>query len=640
MPKKFNITELDFDQIKQSLKRHLSSQQEFTDYDFEGSGMAVLIDLLAYNTHYNAFYLNMLANESFLDSATMRESVVSIAKSLGYTPRSVSGSKAIVNLQITPNDLGGFDNGSQTSSSRLGALVVLPKGSVLTSELENKTYSFVTTGSYTFSPVANTTGGYLQSDGVSVVPYYANEVEITQGVYTSIQYIYNSQINEKFIIPNINIDTSTIFVLITDVVTGTASRIYTKSEDYAALNSESYVFFLQEVSDERYEIYFGDGIVGKKPDNGSIIDISYVASEADVGNGATLFNADPVKSPYYGINNSTKTYSPTVTTIQNAFGGAPKETIDSIKYLAPLNFEAQNRLVTTNDYVVRLQTDYPQLDAIQVWGGENNNPPNYGKVYISMKPKSGLVLSDTEKEYIKNNILKTRNVIGTEPIFVDPDFLYIEVDSLVKWDSRLTSYTDSILKAGIVDAIYNWGQETLEKFDTYFRYSLLLRTIDEFDSGIKNNLTKIRIRKDVRPKIGISDSYILDFSNSIYHPYTTYFGSVTSSIFIYAGIRGCALTDDNGILKIKGQLSTGDSILVSDNAGTVNYITGKIILTNFLPDSVGVGGILSIYASPESNDVVAKRNQLITIKESDIKVRLSDDASSSQSTIASAGSGS
>lgn len=635
---KLNITELDFDQIKNSLKRYLNNQEEFSDYDFESSGLSILLDILSYNTHYNAFYLNMLANELFIDTATIRDSVVSLAKGLGYTPRSVTGAKATVNITFTPNDLGGVDDGVQSDQARLGSLVTLPKGSVFTSELENRTYSFVTRNSYVAAPVANTTGGYLQTDGVSVVPYVAQNVEIVEGIYVNTQFIYNDQINQRFILPNPNIDTETLTVVVTDIAGGTSSEIYTKADNYADLLSDSTVYFLQEATDRRFEIYFGDNNVGKKPTDGSIIDVSYVISNEDAGNGATIFNSDPIKSPYYGINGSTKTYNPTTTTVQRAAGGGARESIDSIKFLAPLNYQAQNRMVTTSDYEVRLQSEYPQLDAVHAWGGEDNVPPEYGKVFVSIKPKEGFVLSLTEKQRIITNILEPKNVIGIQPVIVDPDFMFLDLDVSVKWDSRRTSLTELTLKSGIVNEIISWGQENLEKFEEYFRYSALLRVIDAYNEGIINNLTNVRVRKEVKPKVGSADTYIINFSNSINHPHTSHKGSVTSSTFTYAGTTSASLTDNNGILEIRGQLSSGENVLVSSNAGTVNYTTGQIVLNNFNPSSVNNGGILSIYITPLANDVVPFRNQLITIIESDLRVKMFDDASRQSSTISRSGS--
>jgi len=630
---KLKVTELDFDLIKSSLKDYLKAQSQFSDYDFEGSGMSVLLDLLSYNTHYNAFYTNMIANEMFLDSTTLRSSAVSLAKQLGYTPRSVTGAKAKVNITFSPNDLGGYHNTEATDSARLGTNVVIPKGSVFLTELNNKTYGFVTTGSYTATPTANTDGGFLVNDAVNsvdgsttspVVPYTASNVEITQGVYASIQYVYNTQIkNQQFIIPNAGVDTSTITVLVTDTLSGTAGEIYTLVDDYTSVTTESKVFFIQETLNGKYEIYFGDGNIGAKPVDGNVVDITYVVSEGDAGNGATIFKSDPIKSPFYGINNSTMTYAPAVTLVEKAAAGAPQEDLSSIKYLAPRNYEAQNRAVTTDDYVVKVLSDYPQLDAVRCWGGEENDPPEYGKVYLSIKPVKGYILSDTEKANIKKNILSSRNIITVEPVLVDPEYIFLVIDVSIKWDSRLTSLTDATLRAGVRNEIVNWGQNNLEKFETYFRYSQFVGTVDKYNAGIVNNETTINLRAEIVPTLGVSSTYTIKFANPLYHPHTGHQGTLSSSLFTYAGYSNCTLKDLDGAV----QIVSGQTTVVSSDAGTIDYESGKIVLTGFSPTTVFEGGILSITVSPKNNDIVPNYNQLLTIRDSDLSVNMSDDAS-------------
>jgi len=625
---KLKVTELDFDLIKSSMKDYLRSQSQFTDYDFDGSGMSVLLDLLAYNTHYNAFYTNMIANEMFLDSATLRSSAVSLSRQLGYTPRSVTGAKAIVSITLNPGDLGG----NNTDVARLGTNVLIPRGSVFLTELNSKTYGFVTTGSYTATPTTNTQGGFLISSAASsdVVPYVASNVEITQGVYSSIQYVYNTQIkNQSFIIPNDGVDTSTITVLITDTLSGTSGELYTLSDDYTAVTATSRVFFVQETLNNKYEIYFGDGNIGAKPVDGNVIDITYIVSEGDAGNSATVFKSDPIKSPFYGINNSTTTYAPVVSLVSKATGGAGQEDLDSIKYLAPRNYEAQNRAVTTDDYVVKVLSDYPQLDAVRCWGGEENDPPTYGKVYLAIKPVKGYVLSDIEKENIKKNILASRNVITVEPILVDPEYIFLVVDASIKWDSRLSSLTDATLRAGVRNRIVDWAQTNLEKFETYFRHSNLINNIDSFSAGITNNETSIKLRAEIVPTAGESANYTIKFSNPLYHPHSGHQGAVTSSSFGYAGYLNCTLTDVDGVLQI---VSDGTTVVSSD-AGTVDYDFGKVVLTGFNPTSVSGGGTLSITVNPKNNDIVPNYNQLLTIRDSDLSVNMLDEASALDGTI-------
>jgi hypothetical protein len=618
--KRLKVTELDFDLIKESFKNYLKGSVSsdgfaFTDYDFEGSGLSAILDVLAYNTHYNAFYTNMIANEMFLDTATLRDSVVSIAKQLGYTPRSVTGAKATVTLNFVASDLiDDFKN----------ADVLIPKGSSFSSTVDDKTYGFVTTKSYTATPVV--------SEGTD---YQVTDVEITEGIYTSVQYAFNSQIKQNFIIPNKNVDTSTIFIFVNDVATGTSGTVYELAKDYTILDSSSAVFFLQETSDELYEIYFGDGNVGRKPADGNIIDISYVVSNGEAINGASIFLSDPIKSP---VTTGT-TYSPTVATVIRAYAGANRESVDSIKFLAPRNYESQNRAVTTDDYKVRVITDFPQTDAVTCWGGEDNVPPDYGKVYVSIKPKTGYVLTELEKDDIKKNILKPRNVLTIDPIIVDPDYLYLVLKSTVKWDSRLTTLTGATLRTGLIAEMLSWGQSNLEKFETYFRYSALLRIMDDFDPGILNNLTVVKVRKEITPVIGSGDEYILGFSNPIMQPHEGHQGAVTSTTFQYSGHTSCTLSDLNGIIQINGLSATGQNVLIDSSAGTVDYENGIVILSNFAPEIVDNSGILSVTITPRVNDIVPKTNQLITLRDSDISVSMSDDSSAIQGTLATTATG-
>jgi hypothetical protein len=609
---KLTVTELDFDEIKQSLKRFLNNQSEFTDYDFESSGLSVLLDILAYNTHYQAFYLNMIANESFLDTASSREALVSLAKSIGYTPRSVTGSVAYVDVRFNPNDLGGLSGGEATPVSRLGTQVTLPKGSVFTTELSDKTYAFVMTDSLVATPVANSTGGYWVSDNISdgVVPYVATDVKITQGIFATAQYIYNDQVEQQFIIPSTGVDTSTITVLVTDSITSSATEVYTKVDNYSNLDGTSTVFFVSEAPDQRFEIYFGDGVVGKKPADGSIIDITYVVPEPEAGNGATIFKSDPIRSPFYGIGGSTTTYSPTVTTKINASGGRDRESSESIRFLAPLNYESQNRAVTKQDYVTAIRTEYPQVETVSVWGGEEADTPIYGNVYVAIKPTEGFFLSTTEKNRIVEQILKPRSVLGITPIILDPEYTYLRIVSDITWNPRLTGLTEYTLRNGIRQEILDFGDDQLEKFDEPFRYSPFVRLIDEYDSGIVGNLTSVAMRKEVAPTIGVPSNYTIDFDNAIDA------GTIYSTSFTYSSFINCTLKDDSsGSIDILSNNETE----VAKGVGTVDYRTGTINLNSFAPNSVS-SGVLSIIATPNRNDVFVSRGKILSIISDDVTI--------------------
>jgi|DEB0MinimDraft_6_1074348.scaffolds.fasta_scaffold00358_8 hypothetical protein len=611
---RLTVTDLDFDDIKASLKRFLNSQSEYTDYDFESSGLSVLLDVLAYNTHYQSFYLNMIANESFLDTASSREALVSLAKGIGYTPRSVTGAIAYVNLQFNPNDLGGEINGEASPISRLGTEVTIPKGSVFTTELSDKTYSFVTTDSYVARPVANTTGGYWIGDTASsgIVPYVATDVKITQGVFSSAQYIYNSQLDQQYIIPSTGVDTSTITVLVTDSISTTSTKVYTKADNYTNLDGDSLVFFISEGADQRFEIYFGDGVIGKKPLDGSIIDITYAVPEPEAGNGATVFKSDAIRSPFYGIGGSTITYSPSVSTVINASGGRDRQTAESIRFLAPLNYESQNRVVTKQDYVTAIRTEYPQVETVSVWGGEEDNVPIYGNVYVAIKPTEGYFLSSTEKRKITDQILKPKSVFGITPIIVDPEYIYLKIVSNITWNPRLTGLTEYTLRNGIRQEILDFGDIQLEKFDEPFRYSPFTSMIDDYDSGIVGNLTTIQMRKQFKPLVGTSSNYTIDFDNRITP------GEMTSSNFTYNGYTGCTLSDQSGTINI----IAGSNNIIAENIGTIDYTTGVVNINAFNPTSIGVGGFLSIIVTPRINDVFVGRGKILTIISDDLTLTM------------------
>lgn len=620
---RLNVTELDFDQIKNSLKRFLNSQVEFADYDFESSGLSVLLDIMSYNTHYQAFYLNMIANESFLDTATTRDALVSISKGIGYTPRSITGAIAYLDITFQPNDLGGVVGAETTSVTRLGTEVNIPKGSVFVSELSDKTYSFVTTESYIAQPTANTTGGYWVGETAAsgVVPYNANNIKATQGVFSTAQYIYNQQSDQRFIIPNSGVDTSTISVLVTDSISGSATEVYSKVSNYASLSSSDAVFFINEGTNQEYEIYFGDGIVGKRPVDGSVIGITYVVPEPKAGNGATIFKSDLVKSPFYGIGGSTHTYSPSVTTRTIASGGSDREGEESIRFLAPLSYESQNRAVTTQDYVTAIRTEYPQVESVSVWGGEDADVPIFGNVYVAIKPSEGFVLSETEKKNIIDNILQPRNVLGITPVIVDPEFINLLISVDVLWNPRLTGLTQNTLRNGIRQEILDFGDTQLEKFDEPFRYSTLVRLIDNFNTGIVSNLTSVRLRKEIVPVVGLLADYTIKFSNPIFHPHSGHIGAIISTGFTYNNYTNCNLIDDNGTINI---ISAG--VAVVNNIGTIDYDTGVLTLSGFNPQSVGQGGKLSVIAQPKTNNIELTRGQILSIISDDVVITMTQES--------------
>ncbi len=478
MASRLNVTELDFDTIKTNLKNFLQSQDEFTDYDFEGSGLNILLDVLAYNTHYNAYYMNMLANESFLDSSVLRNSVVSHAKKFGYTPRSMSAPSATINFTI------------DSLSSNTGSLT-LPKGYIFLSELiDNKTYNFVTLEDVTVSKTGNN--------------YVYSSLPIYEGTLKSYSFTQNNSLNPKqiFTLPDVDVDTSTMIVYVQQSVSNTDTTIYTLNENVLTVDSTSEIYFLQEGNDEKYQIYFGDDVLGKKIPDGGIVTVSYLTTHGTLANKANNFIAT---SRVGGFSNFT------INPISAAAGGAEKETIDQIKFSSPLQFTSQNRAVTKNDYIKLIQQNFPQYEAVNVWGGEENDPPVYGKVFVSVKPREGFEVTDTQKEYLKNDVLKPISVLTVTPEVLDVDYNYIKYVSKIYYDSSKTIVNVNALKTLVSNTIVNFSNTNLNQFNAIFKSSQLRTQIDSTDKSIISNELEIFLSKRFRPDLINTDSYVLDY---------------------------------------------------------------------------------------------------------------------------------
>ncbi len=478
MADRLNVTELDFDSIKSNLKNYLRQQSEFQDYDFEGSGLNILLDILAYNTHYNAYYLNMVANESFMDSAVLRNSVVSHAKKFGYVPRSVSSAKAIVNVTV------------QTNNSNPGSLTI-PKGySFLSSQIDGNTYRFVTLESYSTTKTGNN--------------FIFTNIPLYEGQFTSYAYTnsYTDNPSQLFTIPDSNVDTSTLKVSVRQSSSNNETIVYTKADEVLNLSSSSTVYYLQEGKNGRYDVYFGDNIISKKIPDGGIVNLEYLISNGDAPNRANNFVSTAAIGGFSTI---------TVNSLVAASGGSPRETVDAIKFAAPLNLLSQNRAVTKNDYIKLIQQKYPAFEAVNVWGGEENDPPVYGKVFISAKPKLGFEVTDTEKEFVRNTILKPISVLTVTPEIVDIDYNYLKVNATVFYEKSKLNVSDSELKSGLKTIIENFCSTNLNKFNSYFRYSGLEAVIDNYSSAIVSNEVELFVAKKFRPVLNQSDSYMLDF---------------------------------------------------------------------------------------------------------------------------------
>jgi len=482
MADRLNVTALDFDTIKTNLKTFLKSQSEFQDYDFEGSGLNVLMDILAYNTHYNAYYLNMIANESFMDSAVLRNSVVSHAKRIGYTPRSITAPRAIVNIVV---DTGTGGSGTLT----------LPKNYVLISnQIDGKAYNFITLESRNVSKSGNT--------------FTFNSVPIYEGEYVTYNYTHNESSNPKqiFTIPDVNADTSTLKVSVRPSFGNTDITVHTLSSNELDLSSTSEVYFLQEGQNGNYEVFFGDGILGKKLNDGAIVTLEYLITSGEASNKANNFIASTSIGGYTNVD---------VVSLSGASGGTVRETVDQIKFAAPLSLLAQNRAVTKNDYIRLIQQKYPAFEAVNVWGGEEQNPPVYGKVFVAAKPKLGFEVTQTEKEYVKQNILKPISVLTVAPEIVDVDYNYLTVDATIYYNKAKTSLTDNQIKTAVRNLITSYSTTNLNKFNTYFNYTGLEATIYNYDKSFISDEVDLYVAKKFRPVLTNSDSYTLDFGFEI-----------------------------------------------------------------------------------------------------------------------------
>ena len=478
MTDRLRVTELDFDEIKTNLKNFLKNQNEFTDYDFEGSGLSVLLDILAYNTHYNAYYLNMIANESFLDTALLRNSVVSHAKKFGYVPRSATAARATINFNV--NSL----------NSTPGSLT-LPRGYTFISSLvDNKIYKFVTLDDVTVSKVGTN--------------FTFQNLKIYEGSLNRFSFTHSQSSNPKqiFTIPDENVDISTLTVSVQQSVSNTNSIVYNLVTDVLNLTANSSVYFLQEGLNSQYQIYFGDDVIGKKIPDGGVVNVTYLSTNGSIVNRANNFIATTPISSYTTF---------TVQSVSSASGGSEKESVDQIKFSAPLQFISQNRAVTKNDYVKLIQQRYPQFDAVNVWGGEENIPPVYGKVFISAKPKLGFEVSDTEKDYFINEIVKPISVLTVTPEFVDVDYNYIKLISTVYYDPTKTTLNTSTLQSKITTAINSFSNLNLNKFNSIFSSSKLRTNIDNSDVSVVSNELEIFLSKRFRPLLNQTNTYTLDF---------------------------------------------------------------------------------------------------------------------------------
>jgi hypothetical protein len=587
MATKLEISELDFDGIKSNLKTFLSQQNEFTDYDFEGSGMSVLLDVLAYNTHYLGYNANMLANEMYLDSADLRSSVVSLAKQVGYTPTSCTSSTAT--LTVLVNDA-------------TGASLTMSRGTKFSTTVDGQSYSFVNNADVSITPVS----GVYQFDNLTVY----------EGSYLNYKYTANtSDIDQRFIIPNDSVDTTTLTVKVQESSSDATTNTYTLATGITGLDSTSKVYFLQEVEGGRFEVYFGDGVTGKTIADGNIVILDYINGNRDAPNGATTFSLSGTIGGFS---------SATITTVSNASGGTGLESISSIKYNAPRDYSAQDRAVTAEDYKTLVKGLYANAQAVQVYGGEDAATPDYGKVYISIKAKSGSNLTTATKESIVQS-LKSYAVASVTPVIIDPETTFITLVVNFKYNSGITTKDVSTLQTNVLTKIASYNNDTLEDFAGMFRYSKLIEAVNGADTSILSNITTVKMYKYFTPTLNSGLKYTLSYNNALYNPHSGHNSSgggvISSSGFKVNNDSSLNehFLDDDGAGNLRLYYLSGTTRVYTDTTyGTVNYTTGEVVLTSAHITSISnVDGATStqvrVFATPSSNDVVPVRNQVLSI---------------------------
>ncbi len=597
------VTDLDFDILKENLKDFLRGQEEFQDYDFDGSGLQILLDILSANTHYNAIYQNMVANEMFLDSAVLRESVVSRAKALGYVPSSLKSAEIDVTLQVV-----------ETSATNIQpASVALPAYSNFSASKDGVTYIF-----------QNPVGQILSSsettdDGRKI---YEGTFTIKQGVAVEQNFTVNFQSNpdQRFIIANSNVDISSLVVSVNQTPQDQTATyaVSTLAENVVEVGNLDNVYWVNENESGNYEVYFGNGRIGKKLSDGAAIKIQYLTTSGAVGNNISegfSFGDTIVTS-----NSSYTQYDTSIaSTATTSFGGADKESIEEIRFTSPKFYEMQNRSVTALDYKFLIQKKYQNVDSIKTWGGEDNDPVYYGRVFISLKPKTGFFITETAKKNIINDIVKEYNVVTIDAEIVEPAFTFVELDTEVKYNLREVPQGEDHLKSQIISSLSTFNADNLGKFDSYFRYSQLTTKIDTTSDAVKSNVTSIKLQNRLVLSLGVSSSYTSTFNNEILA------GTLESSKFTYDGNVDSFLKDDsNGNISIF--TFSGDTELqIVSNIGTIDYNKGSISLNGFTPTAISSGDdYIKLKAVPRSNDLSPLRNQILTIDESAININMNN----------------
>lgn len=583
------LTNLDFDSYKDSLKTYLRQQPTFLDYNFESSNFAVLLDILAYNTYQNAFYLNMIGNEMFLDTAILRDSVVSHAKELNYLPRSFRSAEATVGLTITTTDPDKKN-------------ITIAKGTPFTSRVGANTYTFTTNENIVLTSQTNVFNG---------------TITLYEGDLFTDSYVMDYSIPRNFVISNKTVDLSSLKVTIIED-NGATVRSYTRATSLFGLNSTSEIFFVQPYIGETYEVVFGDGIIGRRPLNNSVAVLEYRLSNGELPNGARVFrNATTIDGEA----------NVAIRTITSATGGSVYESVDSIKYNAPRAFTTQERAVTAEDYENLLKINYPEINTVTAYGGEEADPPQFGRVFVSVDLKDVDGLPDIKRrEYAR--FLRSRATVAMEPLFVNPEYTYLHVNSNVKYNINTTTLNPDDIRTLVISAMLRYSTTNLDKFAATFRYSRFVEAIDDADPSIVSNETEVEMVKYLTPRLNIDQKLTIKFNTKLKditsphpseHPLTDYH-TIHSSNFVYEG-QVCNFEDDgDGVLRIVTATGTSHRVVVN-NIGSVDYETGQLNITNLRITSY-FNDFLKVHAIPETLDIQTTKNTILNILEPDISINI------------------
>lgn len=598
-PTNLKVDALNYESIKDNLKQFIQTQDQFLDVNFDAAGINILLDLLAYNTYYNAAYLNLVSSESYLATAQKRNSVVNLARTLNYTPRSRTCARIIGTITATATGAPSFINLAQYTK--------------FSATVDGVDYTFLTKQAVVLPSVSG-----------SNTTFSEESVELIEGRFVSERYLYDPNLaDQRFLLNNPNADTSTLVVRVQTSLSDSTTRFFIKPDNLVEITGTTLAYFLEEVEDGKYEVTFGDNVIGRALDPGNIVYFDYVVTSGlDANSIEQLTWADSVA----GVTAATFTAN------APSFGGDEKESLNRIKFNAPKSYTAQNRTVTAEDYLA-LILQQPNIASAAVWGGEDNDPPQYGKVFIAVRPVIGTALTQFEKTNLIDTVIKPKKILTVQTEIVDPEFLFLTINATVKYDPRLTTLSGESLKTTVTNVIKQYNDDDLDQFSKYFRYSKLTKLIDNSERSVLNNSMSVRLRKEQSIQLGVGTRYEINFSNPINtvtqgRPPSFPYGvasQISTNGFTYQGQPNCFLEENNGFIRIYRIVRT-DIVGVSQNIGTIDYTTGKIILTNFAPDSFADGGTtLRITVVPRDLDILPLRGQIIRILDEDITITLQDD---------------